>query len=415
MSEIKIKGNKARIAATTLALLSTKQKNIALKNMAESLRSAKKSILNANAKDLTAAKRNKLPAYYIDRLMLNEERVLEIAKAIEDIIKLPDPIGEVLESFKPKNKLLIKKVRVPLGVVGIIYEARPNVTADAASLCIKTGNAVILRGGSDAIHSNKAIVKALQGALKKSKINADAIQLIENTDRKLVSEFLTAKGLIDVVIPRGGNALIQRVVNEAKVPTIETGAGVCHVYVHEKANLKKAIPIILNAKTQRISVCNSAESLVIDQKVAAKFLPAITEALADKNVTMVGDARAVKISKKIKPAKESDWGTEYLDYKINIKTVKDIDGAIAHINKYNTKHTDVIMTEDKKAAQKFFHEVDASTVIQNASTRFTDGGEFGFGAEIGISTQKMHARGPMGLRELTSYKYLVYGKGQVRK
>jgi glutamate-5-semialdehyde dehydrogenase len=415
MSEIKIKGSKARIAATQLALLSTKQKNIALKNMANSLRTAKKNILIANLKDLAAAKRNKLPEYYIDRLLLNDVRVLEIAKAIEDIIKLPDPIGEVLESFKPKNKLLIKKVRVPLGVIGIIYEARPNVTADAASLCIKTGNAVILRGGSDAIHSNKAIVTALQSALKKSKINSDAIQLIENTDRKLVSEFLTAKGLIDLVIPRGGNALIQRVVNEAKVPTIETGAGVCHVYVHEKADLKKAIPIILNAKTQRISVCNSAESLVIDQIVAAKFLPAITKALADKNVTMVGDAQAVKISKLVKPAKVSDWGTEYLDYKINIKTVKDIDGAIAHINKYNTKHTDVIMTEDKKAAQKFFHEVDASTVIQNASTRFTDGGEFGFGAEIGISTQKMHARGPMGLRELTSYKYLVYGKGQVRK
>lgn len=338
-----------------------------------------------------------------------------MAAGILNLTKLPDPIGKTLMKTKRPNGLKIKKVSVPMGLIGIIYESRPNVTADAAALCFKAGSAVILRGGSDAIESNKVIVATLRNAIKQAGLNEDILQLITATDRKLVSTLLTLKEYIDLIIPRGGAGLIERVVNEATIPVIETGTGNCHIYVEKTASLKKAVKIIMNAKTQRPSVCNALEKILIDKEIAPLLLPDLIKKLKEAGVVIHGCPQTKKYDKTIITAKESDWPKEYLTLEIAIKIVASAEEAIAHINKYNSKHTDAILSKNKKIIKNFQREVDASSVIANASTRFTDGGEFGFGCEIGISTQKLHARGPMGLPEITSYKYLVNGRGQTRK
>lgn len=337
-----------------------------------------------------------------------------MAEGLRQIAGLADPVGEVMESFERPNGLKISRKRVPLGVVGIIYEARPNVTADAFGLCFKAGNAVILKGGSDAIRSNKAVTASIRTALDACGVSADAIQLIESTDREAASRFMKLNKYVDVLIPRGGAGLIQSVVENSTIPVIETGTGNCHIYVDEYADLEKALPIIINAKTQRIGVCNSCESLVIHEAVKDSFLPKLAEALRGAGVEMRGDSRVCAVVKDAVEATEEDYGREYLDYILSMKIVTDLDEAIAHINKYNTRHSEAIITENTENAKRFLNEVDAACVYVNASTRFTDGFEFGFGAEIGISTQKLHARGPMGLKELTSYKYTIEGSGQVR-
>ena len=338
-----------------------------------------------------------------------------MAEGLRQVAGLPDCIGECMEEWERPNGLKIKKVRVPMGVVGIIYEARPNVTADAFGLCFKTGNAVILKGGSDALYSNQAIVKVLREALSECGILPDALQLIADTDRAVTVAFMKMKEYVDVLIPRGSGRLIQSVLENSRIPVIETGTGNCHVYVDKDANLDMAVQIIKNAKTQRIGVCNACESLVVHNQVREVFLPKLKEALSESHVELRGDERVRDILTDCTPATEEDYGTEYLDYILSLKTVDSLEEAIAHINRYNTKHSECIVTENEAAAVQFLQEVDAACVYWNASTRFTDGFEFGFGAEIGISTQKLHARGPMGLKELTSYKYEIYGKGQIRK
>ena len=337
-----------------------------------------------------------------------------MAEGLNQIAALPDPVGEVMEQFDRPNGLHIEKCRVPIGVIGIIYEARPNVTADAFGLCFKAGNAVILKGGSDALCSNRAIVAVLQKALSDCGVCAGAVQLIESQDRQVTARFMKMNEYVDVLIPRGGAGLIRTVVQESTVPVIETGTGNCHIYVDASADLDMAAEILLNAKTQRIGVCNACESLVVHEAVADSFLPLAAARLAEKNVEMRGDEKAMAADKSIVPAQEEDWGKEYLDYILSVKVVRNIDEAIAHINRYNTGHSEAIVTKDYENAQRFLDEIDAAAVYVNASTRFTDGGEFGFGAEIGISTQKLHARGPMGLKELTTAKYIIYGNGQVR-
>ena len=351
----------------------------------------------------------------VDRLMLNEKRIQDIAEGLRQIASLDDPIGEVT-SMKPRpNGLLIGQKRVPLGVVGIIYESRPNVTADAFGLCFKTGNAVILKGGSDAANSNGAIVERIRKALKGQGIEEDAVQLIEDNRRETVQKFMKLNQYVDVLIPRGGANLIKTVVETSTIPVIETGTGNCHIYVDETADLQMAIDIIFNAKTQRIGVCNACESLVVHEKIKDQLLPALKERLDEKNVELRGDEGAREAADGIKEASSEDWGKEYLDYILSIKTVHSIEEAIAHINRYNTGHSEAIVTKDYANAQKFLNEIDAAAVYVNASTRFTDGFEFGFGAEIGISTQKLHARGPMGLLALTTTKYIIYGDGQIRQ
>ena len=350
----------------------------------------------------------------VDRLRLNEQRIEAMAEGLMQIVELPDCIGEKMETFKRPNGLEISKVRVPLGVIGIIYESRPNVTADAFGLCFKTGNAVILKGGSDALQSNMAIVKVIRDVLEECKLNPDAIQLITDTDRETTSRFMKLSDYVDVLIPRGGAGLIRNVVENATIPVIETGTGNCHVYVDKDADLDMAVKIIFNAKTQRIGVCNACESLVIHEAVEKEFLPKLKASLDEKNVELRGDEKALEILPGCTPATEEDFGKEYLDYILSMKTVSNVEEAIAHINKYNTGHSDCIVTENEETAVKFLNGIDAACVYWNASTRFTDGFEFGFGAEIGISTQKIHARGPMGLKELTSYKYTICGNGQVR-
>ena len=407
-------GENARAAVPELQKLSTDVKNRVLRTCAKALTEASEYLLQENQKDIDAGVASGMPEGLIDRLTLTDERIKGMAEGLLQVADLPDPVGETLETFTRPNGLNIKKVRVPIGVIGIIYESRPNVTADAFSLCFKTGNATILKGGSDAIHSNIAITKTLRKALLEEGAPVDAVQLITDTDRAVTLEFMKMNRHVDLLIPRGSAGLIRATVENATIPTIETGTGNCHIFIDETADLDKAVPIVVNAKTQRIGVCNACESLVVHEKIAQKALPLILEALAPFSVELRGDEAACKILSGITPATEEDWGTEYLDYILSIKTVKNIEEAIAHINRYNSKHSDCILTQDMGNSERFLNEIDAACVYVNASTRFTDGFEFGFGAEIGISTQKLHARGPMGLRELTSYKYQITGDGQVR-
>ncbi|HIW57214.1 MAG TPA: glutamate-5-semialdehyde dehydrogenase [Firmicutes bacterium] len=414
MQELIDKGKLAKQASYKLANLSTNVKNAALTAIADALISEADYILSENAKDIDAGEKNGMNPGLIDRLRLTKERIEGMAEGIRQIAALPDPIGEAVSHTKRPNGLQISKIRVPLGVIGIIYEARPNVTADAAGLCIKTGNAVILRGGKEAFSSNMAIVKVMQKAAYSNGLPEGSINLVENTTRESSTALMRLSDYLDVIIPRGGAGLIKAVVENATVPAIETGTGNCHVYVDESADLDMAKAIVINAKTQRPSVCNAEEKLLVHKDIAAAFLPEIISALAEKGVEIVGDEEVLKVYPDATPATEEDWYTEYLDLKIGIKVVGSIDEAIAHINKYNSGHSEAIVTRSYEASQKFLDEIDAAAVYVNASTRFTDGFEFGFGAEIGISTQKIHARGPMGLSELTSTKYVIRGDGQIR-
>lgn len=408
-------GTRAKEASRSAGRLGTNEKNRGLLAVADELCRKIDFILEENEKDLAAAKERGMKEALTDRLRLTDQRILDMAEGLRQIAALEDPAGEVLSMKTRPTGLRIGKKRVPLGVVGIIYESRPNVTADAFGLCFKTGNAVILRGGSDAIHSNKAIVHAVKEGLRKEKLPQDLILLVEDTGREAVNEMMRLHGYIDVLIPRGGAGLISSVVENSTVPVIETGTGNCHIYVDEYADLNMAAEIIENAKTQRMGVCNACESLVIHECVAEQAVPMIVSRLKKHGVEIRGDEAACRYSSDIVPADEKDWGTEYLDAVISVKTVGSLDEAIRHINTYNTGHSESIITENYKNAMQFQDEIDAAAVYVNASTRFTDGFEFGFGAEIGISTQKLHARGPMGLEALTTTKYIIFGDGQVRK
>ena len=407
-------GRQAKEAEVVLRTLSTSRKNEALYKAAEALEAAEEKLIVANAEDVRIAREKGMAAGLLDRLTLNPARVKGMADGLRQVAALEDPVGEVLSMKQRPNGLMIGQKRVPLGVVGIIYEARPNVTADAFGLCFKTGNAVILKGGSDALHSNEAIVAVLKEALVACGLPETAVQLIGSTDRQVTAQFMKMNEYVDVLIPRGGAGLIRTVVRESTVPVIETGTGNCHIYVDASADQDMAVEILYNAKTQRIGVCNACESLVVHESIVKEFLPKAAAKLSEKKVELRGDAQAQAACADVIPATEEDWGTEYLDYILSIKTVSGLDEAIAHINRYNTGHSEAIVTSDYANAQRFLDEIDAAAVYVNASTRFTDGGEFGFGAEIGISTQKLHARGPMGLKELTSTKYIIYGNGQVR-
>ena len=408
-------GMYAMAAKPHMQLLGTTKKNQALEAVANALNEKADYLIAENEKDMQAGKEAGMHQGLLDRLLLTKDRIAQMAEGLIQIAGLEDPIGEVLSMKKRPNGLLIGQKRVPLGVIGIIYEARPNVTADAFALCFKAGNAVILRGGSDALESNKAIVAAIRNGLKKENIPEDAIALIEDTSHETAREFMRMNGYLDVLIPRGGAGLIRTVVENSTVPVIETGTGNCHIYVDESADLDMALDIIFNAKTQRIGVCNACESTLVHRKIAKEFLPLMKKRLDEKNVEIRADEDACSIVPEFTAATEEDWGKEYLDYILSCKIVDSVDEAIAHINHYNTGHSEAIITKDYENAQKFLNEVDAAAVYVNASTRFTDGFEFGFGAEIGISTQKLHARGPMGLPALTSTKYIIYGDGQIRK
>lgn len=413
MESLENMGARAKSASYIMNSLGVSDKNRGLKAVSSALLAREAEIMEANARDVELAVAAGIKSAMVDRLRLNHTRIAGMAEGIDQVISLDDPVGEVSMRLRP-NGLQIGKKRVPLGVIGIIYESRPNVTADAFALCFKTGNAVILRGGSDAIHSNKAIVTVIRDALRKEGLPEDAILLIEDTSRETAKALMRLNQYLSVLIPRGGAGLIKTVVEESTVPVIETGTGNCHIYVDEFADLAMAVPIIVNAKTQRLGVCNACESLVVHSSIAEKAVPKIAEALYEKNVEIRGDIRAREICDRILPATEEDWGTEYLDAIISLKVVDSIADAISHINRYNTGHSDAIITGDYANAQRFLNEIDAAAVYVNASTRFTDGFEFGFGAEIGISTQKLHARGPMGLEALTTTKYIVLGNGQVR-
>ena len=415
MNEILVQlGKNAKEAEVILRSLGTAKKNQVLEAVADALVKNTDTLLQANFIDVENGRSNHMPEGLVDRLLLTSERIVAMAEGLRQVAALEDPIGEVIGMKKRPNGLLIGQKRVPLGVIGIIYEARPNVTADAFALCFKTGNAVILKGGSDAIHSNEAIVNCIRTALEENGITADAIQLIRDTSRETASEFMKMNQYVDVLIPRGGRGLIQAVVNNSTIPVIETGTGNCHIYVDETADLEMAANIVINAKTQRVGVCNACESLLVHEKVKDEFLPVLAQKLRQKHVQMRADDRARALIPDAVKATEEDWGTEYLDYILSVKVVDSVEEAIAHINRYNTGHSEAIITNDYAHSQKFLDEVDAAAVYVNASTRFTDGFEFGFGAEIGISTQKLHARGPMGLLALTSTKYIIYGNGQVR-
>lgn len=398
-----------------MALISIKQKNEALIKMANALVREQKYLLKENAKDVATATKANEPKATIDRLTLNPKRIVAMADGLRETAKLKDPIGQLLETIKRPNGLLIKKISVPLGVVGIIYESRPNVTADCAALCLKSGNAAILKGGREAIHSNKAIFKVLKSVLKTTKIPLDALQLIESTDRQAVHELLKLDTLLDVIIPRGGESLIRFVSDNSRIPVIKHYHGVCQVYVSDKADLNMAHRITMNAKTQKPGVCNAMETLLVDQKVAKKFLPIAIGDLQKAGCEIRGDKTTRAIVKEgVKAATEEDWRTEYLDLILSVRVVKNMHEAIEHINTYGSHHSDTIVTKDKNQGQKFLDAVDSACVYVNASTRFTDGFEFGFGAEVGISTDKLHVRGPMALEGLTSYKYEIYGNGQIR-
>ncbi len=414
MTNLEDMGKRAREASRALGRLGTAKKEQGLKAAAKALMDGKEEILAANRQDVDAAVKKGMAPGLVDRLMLDEERIQAMADGLMQVAALEDPVGEVL-SMKPRpNGLLIGEKRVPLGVVGMIYEARPNVTADAFGLCFKTGNAVILKGGSDALSSNKAVAACLRRGLETEGLPGSALQLIEDTDRETTKKFMTMNQYLDVLIPRGGAGLIQAVVENSTVPVIETGTGNCHIYVDESADIQMALDIVYNAKTQRIGVCNACESLVVHRKAAGEFLPGLKEVLDKKQVEIRADEEARRIVPEFSAAAEEDWGKEYLDYIISVKTVGSLEEAIRHINRYNTRHSEAIITSDYANALKFLEEIDAAAVYVNASTRFTDGYEFGFGAEIGISTQKLHARGPMGLKALTTTKYIIFGDGQVR-
>ncbi|GAA0403719.1 glutamate-5-semialdehyde dehydrogenase [Paenibacillus motobuensis] len=414
MSEVRQKAQLAGKACSDLSGLTTAQKNEALLAAAKALVENNEAIIAANQEDLDRGRSNGTNESLLDRLALNEQRIHGIAEGLRQIVSLPDPIGELLETFERPNGLHIVKRRVPLGVIGMIYEARPNVTVDAIGLCLKTGNAVVLRGGSAAIASNRKIVEIIHEALDSTSIPRDAVQLIEDSNRSSVDEMLKLNGLLDVVIPRGGSSLIQNVVNNATVPVIETGAGICHTYLDATADAAMATDITLNAKVQRPSVCNSMETMIVHQDFAAAHLSALAQRFSEANVEFRGCEQTRALIDWAKPATDEDYATEYNDYILNVKVVKDLDEALAHIARFSTKHSECIVTEDLYHAERFLQEVDAAAVYHNASTRFTDGFEFGFGAEIGISTQKLHARGPMGLPALTSTKYIIHGNGQIR-
>ncbi|MCK6076426.1 glutamate-5-semialdehyde dehydrogenase [Paenibacillus silvae] len=415
MSEVREKASKAKSAVSTLNRLTTEQKNAALRIMADALIAQSEEIIAANAEDLDRGREQGTPESMLDRLALNKERIAGIAEGLRQIAELPDPVGEVLETFTRPNGLHIEKLRVPIGLIGIIYEARPNVTVDAAGLCLKTGNAVLLRGGSSALSSNRKIVEVLHQALATSAMPAEALQLVEDADRSSVDEMLKLNGLLDVIIPRGGASLIRTVVANATVPVIETGAGICHTYVDESADEEMAADIAINAKAQRPSVCNSMETLLLHANYADKHLPALAERFREANVALKGCDNVRRLVPTVQEATEEDYATEYNDYILNIRIVNSLDEALQHIAQYGTKHSECIVTRDTDHAERFMHEVDAAAVYHNASTRFTDGFEFGYGAEIGISTQKLHARGPMGLPALTSSKYRITGNGQIRQ
>lgn len=407
-------GEATKRAKQSVALLSAEKKNSVLCAVADGLKKDASIIIEENKKDYAAGVEKGMSQGLLDRLALDESRVAAMADGLVDVSKLPDPVGRVLDTIERPNGLKIEKVSVPMGTIGIIYESRPNVTADAFGLCFKSGNAVILKGGSDAIHSNIAITESIKKSLKEQGVDENAICLIRSTDRSVAQEFMKMNGYVDVLIPRGSANLIKSVVENSTVPVIETGAGNCHIYIDKNADMEKTIPIIVNAKTQRLGVCNACESLVVHSEIKEKALPLIAKAMNENKVVMRADNLAIDLCINAEAATEDDFAAEYLDRIISIKTVDSIDEAIEHINKYHTGHSDSIITEDMEAAEKFLNEIDSACVYWNASTRFTDGAEFGFGAEIGISTQKLHARGPMGLVELNSYKYKVRGNGNIR-
>jgi glutamate-5-semialdehyde dehydrogenase len=413
-SEVRQKAAMAQNAAAIMNRLTTEQKNIALIHMSEALLAEQAAIISANELDLQRGREQGTSPSLLDRLALNSDRVAAIAEGLRQIVELPDPVGELLEHFDRPNGLKIDKVRVPLGVIGMIYEARPNVTVDAAGLCLKTGNSVVLRGGSAAIESNRKIVEVLKKALSATAMPADAIQLIEDSDRASVNEMLKLNGLLDVVIPRGGSSLIRNVVENATVPVIETGAGICHTFVDAGANYSMALEIAFNAKVQRPSVCNSMETLLVHEAFAEQHLAQLADRFIQAGVELRGCERTTALLAGVKLATDEDFSTEYNDYILNIRIVPHVDAALEHIRRFGTKHSECIVTGNAINAERFIQEVDAAAVYHNASTRFTDGFEFGFGAEIGISTQKLHARGPMGLPALTSTKYRIYGSGQIR-
>lgn len=414
MTDIQTLGQTAKASTHQLSLLSTKEKNQILNQMAEALEANTQKIIAANQKDLAKADDYGIKETMKDRLRLDEARIQEMANGIRQVATLPDPIGNVDKMWQNADELMIGAKRVPLGVVGMIYESRPNVTTDAASLCFKTGNAVILRGGKEAFYSNQLLVAIMQAVLAQNNIHPGAIQFVDDISREVVQEMMRLNDYLDVLIPRGGAGLIQNVKKHATVPVIETGTGNNHVYIDKDANLEMAVKITMNAKTQRPSVCNAIETLLVHKDVAAEVLPILEKELLAKNVEIRADQKALAYLTQASEATQADWETEFLDYILAIKVVDSLEEAISHINKYNTKHSEAIVTENYSAAQKFLNEVDAAAVYVNASTRFTDGFVFGFGAEIGISTQKLHARGPMGLDALTSIKYIIYGQGQVR-
>ena len=407
-------GKEVKQTTRILNSMSTKKKNEALIKVAQNIVNSEKAILEANQKDIENAVKKNMKESLVDRLKLDSKRIFAMAEGIKKIADLSDPIGETIEGKTLENGLEILKKRVPIGVIAIIYESRPNVTSDAFALCFKTGNAVILRGGSDAINSNIAIVKVIRNALKDLNIPENSVYLIQDIERETTKKLMKLNEYVDVLIPRGGAGLIKTVVENSTIPVIETGTGNCHIYVDETADFDMALNIIENAKTQRTGVCNACESLVINKTIAKDFIPALVDRLSKKNVEIRGDKLSCEISNKIIQATEEDWGYEYLDLIISVKTVPNLEEAIEHINTYSTKHSESIITKDYENAHKFLNEIDSSSVYVNASTRFTDGSEFGLGAEIGISTQKLHARGPMGLKELTTTKYLIYGNGQIR-
>ena len=405
---------RAAEAAPQVAALTSATKDGALEAMAEALMASADDLQEANERDVQAARDGGTSNTIVDRLTLTIARLESMAEGLRSVAAQPDPIGEVVEGWTRPNGLSIQKVRVPLGVVAVIYEARPNVTADVAGLCLKSGNACVLRGSSIAVNSNRAIVEALVSAARSAGVPEHAIQLIEDTDRSSAMELMQAKGLVDLLVPRGGKALIESIEANARVPFIIDGDGNCHVYVDRSADLDRATDIIVNAKTSRPSVCNAAETLLVHEEIAQKWLPSALEALAGKGVAIRGDEQVCNLWARAEKATEEDWSTEYLDLKLAVRIVPSLDEAIGHVNRYGTSNADAIVTEDLGAARRFVQEVDSGSVFVNASTRFSDGGEFGYGAEIGISTQKLHARGPMGLRELTTQKYVVWGDGQVR-
>ena len=415
MSDILEMAKLAKKASVVLATLPTPIKNAALQKGAEALLTGMDKILQANKQDVENAKKAGVRSAFIDRLTLTEERILSMAEGLRQVASFDDPVGEVTFMKTLDNGLMIGQKRVPMGVIGIIFEARPNVTADAFGLCLKVGSAVILRGGKEAIGSNKAIVELFQEAVQKEGLPKECVQIVQDTSRETASEMMRLNGYLDLLIPRGGAGLIKNVVENSTVAVIQTGIGNCHVYVDESADLKKAAAIVINAKTQRPGVCNACESLLVHKNIAEEFMPEIGKALQQRKVEIRGDEKTLQLVEGAVAATEQDWATEYEDYIISAKVVETFDEAIEHIRKYTTGHSEAIVTENYTNAQRFLNEIDAAAVYVNASTRFTDGGQFGFGAEIGISTQKLHARGPMGLKELTTTKYIIYGNGQIRQ